>query len=54
MQQLQMPGTDEPVDPAANTDQSSLEQPAAPEDKGGEADDPMKALMEDAKKDSKK
>ncbi|MDO8451140.1 MAG: TRAP transporter large permease subunit [Rhodoferax sp.] len=54
MQQLQMPAMDEPVDPAANTDQSSLEQPAASEDKGGEADDPMKALMEDAKKDSKK
>ncbi|MDO9198193.1 TRAP transporter large permease subunit [Rhodoferax sp.] len=54
MQQLQMPATDEPVDPAANTDASSMEQPAASEDKSGEADDPMKALMEDAKRDSRK
>ena len=49
MQQLQMPGADEPAE-ATDPSKDDAAEPAA----GSQADDPMKALMDDVKKDGVK
>ena len=49
MQQLQMPGADEPAE-ATDPSKDDAAEPAA----GSQADDPMKALMDDVKKDGAK